>query len=195
MKLVKLVSASALSLLLGTLLLGTTALTYAQEQRDEAKPEPEARPEATKPAPDEMKSPRQDEAKPQKPDEEKDKAAGGNDKAAKQEKQESEKSSKQAEHAGQSGDRTQRTADTHSVRIPDDKFRAHFGRQHKFVVKRTVVNGQPRFQYGGFWFTVVDVWPAGWVDSDEYYIDDVDGEYFLFDLAHPGVRIAVIVVA
>ncbi|MGB6802082.1 MAG: hypothetical protein WBE31_07420, partial [Candidatus Sulfotelmatobacter sp.] len=79
--------------------------------------------------------------------------------------------------------------------IPDDKFRAHFGRQHTLVInKTTIVNGQPRFQYSGYWFTIVDPWPVGWAYTDQCYIDYIDGEYFLFDLLHPGVRVAITVV-
>ena len=81
------------------------------------------------------------------------------------------------------------------VHIPDDKFRAHFGRQHTFVVNRPViVEGQPRFQYASYWFEIVDPWPVGWAYTDSCYIDFIDGEYFLFDLLHPGVRVVVFVV-
>jgi hypothetical protein len=63
------------------------------------------------------------------------------------------------------------------------------------VVNRvTVVEGQPRFQYSGYWFALVDAWPADWAYTDDCYIDYVDGEYFLFDLLHPGIRVAVFVV-
>lgn len=82
-----------------------------------------------------------------------------------------------------------------SMHIPDDKFRAHFGRQHTFVVNRPViVEGQPRFQYASYWFEIVDPWPVGWAYTDGCYIDFIDGEYFLFDVLHPGVRVVVFVV-
>jgi hypothetical protein len=57
-----------------------------------------------------------------------------------------------------------------------------------------VVEGAPRFAYGGYNFVLVQPWPAGWAYTDDCYIDYVDGEYFLFDLLHPGVRIAINVV-
>jgi hypothetical protein len=81
-----------------------------------------------------------------------------------------------------------------NARIPDDKFRAHFGRSHTFRAQTVIVQGRPQFQYGGYSFTLVDPWPVGWAYSDDCYIDYIDGEYFLFDLLHPGVRIAVTVV-
>ena len=57
-----------------------------------------------------------------------------------------------------------------------------------------VVEAQPRFQYGGYWFEIVDPWPVEWAYTDDVYIDYVDGDYLLFDLLHPGVRVAVFVV-
>jgi hypothetical protein len=81
------------------------------------------------------------------------------------------------------------------VRIPEDRFRANYGRQHVFHVNRvTVIDGAPRFVYGGYNFVLVEPWPAGWAYTDDCYIDYIDGEYFLFDLLHPGVRMAITVV-
>jgi hypothetical protein len=80
------------------------------------------------------------------------------------------------------------------ARIPEARFRASYGRQHVFHVNRvTVVEGTPRFVYGGYTFLLVEPWPPGWSYSDDCYIDYVDGEYFLFDLLHPDVRIAITV--
>ena len=81
-------------------------------------------------------------------------------------------------------------------KIPDDKFRANFGRQHTFKVQRTqVINvSQPVVVYSGYSFQLVDAWPVDWGFDDDCYIDYVDGEYFLFNAFHPGVRIAVFVV-
>jgi len=78
--------------------------------------------------------------------------------------------------------------------IPDDKFRASFGRSHSFKVSRpVVVNNQTTIQYSGYSFILADPWPATWAYTDDCYIDYIDGEYFLFDLLHPGVRIALFV--
>jgi hypothetical protein len=89
------------------------------------------------------------------------------------------------EHAGNRG-----------RRIPDDQFRSHFGREHHFHVQRTqIVNvSQPVVVFGGFSFQLIDAWPADWSFDDDCYIDEVDGEYFLFDALHPGVRVAVFIV-
>ena len=78
--------------------------------------------------------------------------------------------------------------------IPDDKFRSNFGRGHTFHVSRPViVNNQPTFSYGGYSFIMVDAWPVGWAYTDDCYVDYIDGEYFLFDVLHPGVRVALFV--
>jgi hypothetical protein len=194
MKLNTLLSTSVLSF---SVLVGASSLTYAQEQREEAKPQQEeARPEAAKPAQDEMK-PRQNEAKPQNQEQDKDKARNEEKVKNNEEKvkKDDAKNAKQAEQAGQSNQHAQRAENQHGGRIPDDKFRSNFGRQHTFAVNHpTVVGGQPHFQYGGYSFTIVDAWPAGWAYTDQCYIDYIDGEYFLFDLLHPGVQVALVVV-
>lgn len=80
-------------------------------------------------------------------------------------------------------------------RIPDDRFRANFGRQHTFTVGHPViVEGTPRFQYGGYWFVIAQPWPAGWGYDDPVYVDYVDGGYFLLSPVHPGVQIAINVI-
>jgi hypothetical protein len=182
MRLSRLVSTLAGASVL-SLALGATGLLYAQEQHEDAKPE-EARPEASKPAQDDAKTPRQEEAKPQKENQDKDK-----------DKDQAEKRDN-AKADSKSNDRQARTtASQGGGRIPDDKFRAHFGRQHTFVINHpTVVNGQSQFQYGGYSFTFVDAWPAGWAYTDQCYVDYINGEYFLFDLLHPGVQLALVVV-
>jgi len=182
MRLVRVVTTSALSILLTT-----AGFAYAQEQREEPQPQEESRPEA-KPAQDEMKPKAQEQAKPDKRDENKrtEENKHSQDKAAKHE----DDKSGQQDRATQSGQR----ADRRSAHIPDDKFRAHFGREHKFSIQRTTVQGQPGFQYGGYSFIIADPWPAGWAYTDDCYVDYIDGQYFLFDLLHPGVQIALVAV-
>jgi hypothetical protein len=83
-------------------------------------------------------------------------------------------------------------------RIPESRFRANFGRAHWFRVHRApilVVGGYPRFQYGGFWFSVVDPWPeywaSTWYETDDVYVDYVNDGYYMFNRRHPGVSIAI----
>src|ERR1700726_3732999 len=102
MRLIRLISTLGGTLVL-SLVFGTTALSYAQDQRDEAKTPPqETRPEASKPAQDEPA--RQGEAKPAEQSE--DKPARSEDKPA---KQENAKPSKQPGEGGQSTQHPQRS--------------------------------------------------------------------------------------
>lgn len=195
MKINKVLSVSTLSFFLGA-----SALMYAQEE----KPKEESRPEATKdekarPAPDSrgaMAKPQDSKEQTGKmPEQTEDKATRGDDRAAHQ-----QENSNQMQHSAQGNNGGQNTAQAHGGNrggghIPDDKFRSSFGRQHTFVVSRpTVVGGQPQFAYGGYNFNIIGAWPADWSYSDQVYVDYVDGQYFLYDLAHPGVTVALVVV-
>src|SRR5713101_4705675 len=86
----------------------------------------------------------------------------------------------------------------YGYRIPEDRFRAHFGRGHWFRVHEVpvvVVERSPRFQFGGFWFSVVDpcpeTWSPVWYRTDDVYIDYVNDGYYMYNRQHPGVAIAV----
>ena len=80
----------------------------------------------------------------------------------------------------------------HHRRIPEEHFRAHFGREHWFRINRPViVAGAPRFQYDGYWFGLAQPLPPGWRYTDETYIDYVVDNYYLLSPAHPGVRISI----
>jgi hypothetical protein len=182
MKMIGWVSTGFLSLLL----VGSTAVV-AQDKPDEDKP-----PRQEEPKKDDAKPPK-DTAKPSKPDDVKP------EKRDAQESRDQDKVNQERENQERVNNEHQQgmehaQAGGKSTRIPDDKFRASFGRSHTVVINRPViVEGQPRFQSGGYWFVISDPWPAGWAYSDQCYIDYIDGEYFLFDLLHPGVRIALIV--
>ncbi len=80
--------------------------------------------------------------------------------------------------------------------IPEEKFRSSFGRPHTFHVQRTQIinNPQPIIFVSGYQFQLVDPWPAEWAYEDDCYIEYVDGEYFLFNAFHPGIRVTVFVI-
>jgi len=80
-------------------------------------------------------------------------------------------------------------------RIPDDRFRANFGREHTFHIGRPViVAGAPRFQYSGYWFVIAQPWPVGWAYTDVVYVDYIGSGYYLLSPVHPGVQISINVV-
>src|SRR5271167_4438354 len=150
-----------------SLTLGAAAPVYAQEehQQEEHAQQEDKKVQPEKPAQQEEKKAQQEEKKPQP------------EKPAVQHEQQAQRAS------GNAG------------RIPEDRFRANFGREHVFVINRPViVEGQPRFQYGGYWFGFGQPWPVGWAYTDNVYVDFVDGGYYLYNPFHPGIRIVVIVI-
>jgi len=86
----------------------------------------------------------------------------------------------------------------HGYRIPDNRFEGYFGPSHGFRIYGLpflVVGGNPRFQYEGYWFSLVDPWPGywanNWYDTDDVYVTYVNNGYYLFDQRYPDVAIAV----
>ncbi len=118
-----------------------------------------------------------------------------------QEQQRVERSAWQ-QHRSQRWDSDHRTwqqrGGYNGYRIPDERFRGYFGRDHGFRIYGLpflVVGGYPRFQYGGYWFSMVDPWPEywanDWYDTDDVYVTYVDNGYYLFDRRYPNVGIAI----
>lgn len=146
-----------------------------QQRQQEAQPRGEMKPNRQEPSRQETARPesgRQETARP----EERRQQETGRQETGRQE-------GRRQDYARSGGDRG---------RIPEDRFRAQFGREHHFAMHRPeVVDGRPRFQYGGYTFVLVDSWPPEWAYSDDCYIDDIDGEYFLFNSRHPEERLAL----
>jgi hypothetical protein len=165
------------------ILLGISAPVYAQ---DESHPQEEKRAEPEDKAAHEQD--KQEDKQVEKDKEEKKEV--DRDKDTKQSEQQEEKSAHQE-------DRTQ--ADHHEAkeggRIPEDRFRANFGRAHTFSIGHPViVSGTPRFQYGGYWFVIAQPWPVGWAYTDVVYVDFIGGGYYLLSPAHPGIQISINVI-
>lgn len=78
-------------------------------------------------------------------------------------------------------------------RIPDDRFKANFGRQHAFHVSQRDY-GNRRFQYGGYSFGFVDPWPSNWLYTQDVYVVEINGVYYLCNPMYPGVNIALNIV-
>ena len=190
MKLVGLISIAALSLSLGT----TIPANAQQEQRDQqeeqkdkpAQKDSKAQPQEKKAQPEEKKA-QPEEQKPQ----------STTQKGQQQQKNEqSQKSSKPEErsspqNAQQSrGEQPQQHAGNGGGRIPDDRFKANFGREHSFRVSRGDYDNH-RFQYGGYSFGFVDPWPSNWLYTQNVYVIDINGVYYLCNPAYPGVTLAL----
>jgi hypothetical protein len=58
-----------------------------------------------------------------------------------------------------------------------------------------VVGGFPRFQYNGYWFSVVDPWPNtwanNWYETDDVYVVYANYGYYMYNRRHPSVGIAI----
>ena len=206
------------------LLLGLTIPSYGRQDKPEKQEDKPSAPKQEQPAKpekqqQEAKAPKQEpQAKPEKQQQQ---AKGQQEPQQKQ--QEQAKSTKQhAPHAqpvtakqsdqmqatsSKGPQRTQEeTATQHaqpalrlssrgSGRIPDERFRSNFGRGHEFRMGNPViVSGYSRFQYGGYWFGYVQPWPAGWFYTDQFYIDYVDGGYYMYNPYYPGSRFAITVI-
>jgi hypothetical protein len=165
-----------------SLLIGASTAVFAQDKPEDVKPpkQEEAKPEAKPRQGDEDK---QKDVKPEKRNDMK-----------QDEKQENMKREDARPQDRENARAEERPAGKRVDRIPDDKFRSNFGREHVTVINRPVIiEGRPSFQFGGYWFGLSAGWPVGWAYTDQVYVDYIDGEYFLFDVLHPGVRVALIV--
>ena len=102
-------------------------------------------------------------------------------------------------HSWQSEHRTwQQRGGYSGYRVPDDRFREYYGQNHAFRIYNlpvAFVGGGQRFQYGGYWFGLIDPWPeywsSDWYDSDDVYVNyDGDG-YYLYNRRYPSDRVAI----
>ena len=83
-------------------------------------------------------------------------------------------------------------------RIPANRFSGYFGSNHGFRIYSLpliIVGGYPRFQYGGYWFSLIDPWPeywsADWYQNDDLYIDYSNDGYYLYNRRYPGPGLAI----
>jgi hypothetical protein len=86
----------------------------------------------------------------------------------------------------------------HGYRIPDNRYSGFFGRDHRFRIYGLpfmVVGGYPRFQYQGYWISLIDSWPEywgnNWYDNDDVYVTYVDNGYYLYNRRYPTVGLAI----
>jgi len=102
-------------------------------------------------------------------------------------------------HSWQSEHRTwQQRGGYNGYRVPDDRFRVSYGQDHGFRIYSLpviYVGGHRRFQYGGYWFGLIDPWPEywsnDWYDRDDVYVDYYGDGYYLYNRRYPGDRIAI----
>ncbi|MFY9910742.1 MAG: hypothetical protein WAK56_12925 [Candidatus Sulfotelmatobacter sp.] len=177
MKLIRVISTAVLSLAIG---IAVPAFAQDHEQEEQK----------AKPAQDEKKAQPEKSAKQEeKPVAQQEKNAKPEERNAQQEKniKPEEKNTQRAKP----GEPVQR-AGNGGGRIPEDRYRANFGQEHRFRVSQGDYNNR-RFQYGGYWFGFEGAWPSNWLYTQDVYVVEINGVYYLCNPMYPGVNVALIV--
>jgi hemolysin activation/secretion protein len=169
MKLIGVMSAAVLSLTLGV-----AAPAYAQQEQHDQQEE-----EKAKPAPNEKK------AQPEKPVKQEEKSTQPQEKNVKPEERRAPE-----QHAQEAKPEPQPAGKNRGGRIPDDRYRANFGQQHRFRVTESDYRDR-HFQYGGYSFGFVGAWPSNWLYTQDVYVIEIDGMYYLCNPTYPGVNLAL----
>jgi len=173
MKLTRAISTAILSLTLGV---GISA--YAQEQHEQHEQEENrdkpAQEKEKKAQPEKSAKPEQKSAQPERSTKPEERDAQGHAQQARPEQQ--------AQHAH-----------ANRGRIPDDRYKAHFGSEHTFRVSQGDYRNH-RFQYGGYWFGFAAPWPSNWLYTQDVFVVEIDGAYYLCNANYPGVNIALNVI-
>ena len=186
MRLIGAISTAVLSLIIAV-------PVYAQQDQHDQQEEKKA-----KPTQDEKK------AQPERSGEQRDKNARPEEKSAQQQDKNNKQEEKSAQQQQRNDQQENRSAQQHSQqaepgrqaehgngsRIPDDRYRANFGQEHRFRVNQGDYSNR-RFQYGGYSFGFVDAWPSNWLYTQDVYVVYIDGVYYLCNPMYPGVNIAL----
>lgn len=190
---------SVVGAMIGSFLLGAAITAAAQEE--EHTQQEEHRQEPAKPQEHKNQESKQDERQMKQPQQEQQKRDKQQEKQQekmdKQQGQEKERHDQAQPHQPIQGGGQARPQHGQNARhITDHDFRTHFGREHRFAPGRMqVYEGRPSFSYSGYVFELVDVWPTDWAyDSDDYYVDYFDDEYWLCSFSYPDIRLELIIV-
>ncbi len=211
MRLIGVISTAVLSLILAV-------PAYAQEQHDQQE-EQKAKPEEKKAQPEKSAKPQEEKkAQPEKSAKPEEKSSQQQNKNNQQEEknaqeqnknntkqeeknaqqqnknsQQEQKNAQQQQQRSQEanpGKQEQHASGNGGGRIPDDRYKAHFGREHSFHVSQGDY-GNRRFEYGGYTFAFVGAWPSNWLYSQDVFVIEIDGVYYLCNPMYPGVNIAL----
>ncbi len=170
MKLVGAIGAAVLTLSLG---IGIPA--YAQQDQHDQQAENKDKPAANK-----------DKDKKAEPE----KSAKQEDVKQRDTKQEEKNIRPEERNVQQQAKPEQKEQHARGGRIPDDRFKANFGREHSFRVSEGDYRNH-RFQYGGYWFGFESSWPSNWLYTQDVYVIEIDGVYYLCNASYPGVNLTL----
>ena len=189
MKLIGIVSTAVLSLAIAAPVYAQQEQHDQEEQKDKpaekkAQPEKSAKPEEKSAQPEKNAKP--EEKRAQQPE----KNAKPEERNAQQQDQEKNNKPEQRNAQQQAKPQEQHASGNGGGRIPDDRYKANFGQQHTFRVSQGDYNNH-QFQYGGYSFAFVGAWPSNWLYTQNVYVIDIDGVYYLCNPMYPGVNIAL----
>jgi len=174
---------------------GAPILSAQEPQQDKDKPKQQEEEKRKQPqAPKDKLQTKPYERPKSEPQPDKEKAKQDADKQKHQQKEQENATRQQQKQYTSEASRSatsQHGSRTNVRRIPPEHFRTNFGREHHFRVQRS---GDRRFQYGGYSFELVEVWPAEWSYDDECYIEEDGDDYYLVDVIHPEIRVLVVIV-
>lgn len=171
MRLIGVISTTVLSLMLGA-----SAPAQAQDQHDQQEPTKEKAAEQ-----------KEKKTQPEKPARQEDKGAQTERNAKPEHERDAKPEQKSAER--QQSEPGKQAQHNEGKRIPDERFRANFGQDHRFRVSEADYRKDRRFQYGGYWFGFVQPWPSNWQYTQDVYVVEIDGVYYLCNANYPGVNI------
>jgi flagellar motor protein MotB len=188
MKLVGAISTAVLSLTLGV-----AAPAYAQQEQHDQQEEQKAKPAQQEEKKTQGEKTAQQQDKNTKQEEKNAQQQNKNTKQEEKNAQQQNKNTKQEEKNAQQQhtQQAQRAGGNGGGRIPDDRFKANFGREHRFRVSQADYSRDRRFQYGGYWFGFVDPWPSNWLYTQDVFVVEINGVYYLCNPMYPGVNITL----
>jgi len=185
-----------------SLTLGVAAPAYAQqeqhdqqeEQKDKpaqdekkAQPEKSVKPEEKSAHQQETNTrPEEKNAQPERNSKPEERNAQQNNNAKPEEENAQEQRTQQARPEQQG----QGAGNNGGSRIPDDRFKANLGQEHRFRVSQGDYSNR-RFEYAGYSFGFVDAWPSNWLYTQDVYVIEINGMYYLCNPSYPGVNIAL----
>ena len=198
--------------------LGAIVPAFAQHEQEQAKPEQKQQEQHAQPQQQHAQQQNQQKAQPQQAQQQNQQKAEQHAQKQNQQRQQAASQHQQPayhspeqQHAQQAAWQQHRSENWNSdhrswqqrggyngYRIPDDRYNGYFGPNYAFVIYNQpymVVGGFPRFQYGGFWFSLVDPWPNywanNWYQTDDVYVVYQNDGYYMYNRRHPGVGIAI----
>src|ERR1700733_2856707 len=176
MKLAGIIGTALLSLILA-------APVYAQEQHDQEE-QKDQKEQTAKPAQDEKKAETEKSAKQDEKGAQQEKTAKPEEKNAQENNNKQEEKNAQQQHAQPA----KNAAGNEAGRIPSDRYKANFGREHTFRASQGDYNNH-RFQYRGYWFGFAAPWPGNWLYTQQVFVVDIGGVYYLCNPTYPGVNV------